>query len=405
MEIDEMIEDFNEWCEQYEREEARKDEAETNCMAAKSHHVVGIGESGQIVLDEQTNQPKDKTTQPAQEVVYCDQDGYALSLREMMKKVSTEPALKMIYPGIKEHSMGIIFGTSKSGKTMYSENFGMSIAAGATSYLGAPIDIENRKVLFISLEEHAVHRTGRNKLQADRLIAQYGSEWLDNYIVVSEKLPRYIATNDDWAILRDLVNNVDPGLTIIDSLTHLYSGSIEESATAKILMQNLRELTEATSTTILGIHHTTKLYDRPLSIDAIAGSRILMQELDFMFGINRTSNNIHYIKDVALRYAQCRDLAKTFNIENDCWLNITGEMEESTILSSVDGRTRDENKKSIYQYFLTQAKEGIEVCSANAVFERFAMEMSKPTFYSNLEKLINEKKIIKFQHGEYKLAA
>jgi RecA-family ATPase len=85
----------------------------------------------------------------------------ASSLRDIIARVKKEPKLKMVYSGIKDKSVGVIFGPSKSGKTMYCENLGMSIAAGAKEYLGLPIDIDNRNVIFLSLEEHYANRTDR----------------------------------------------------------------------------------------------------------------------------------------------------------------------------------------------------------------------------------------------------
>ena len=92
-----------------------------------------------------------------------------------------EPPSQMIYSGIKQNSVGFIFGASKAGKTIYGENLGMSIAAGAKEYLGEPIGIENGKVLFVSLEEFYKGRTERNLKQAKKLQKEYGSEWTENY--------------------------------------------------------------------------------------------------------------------------------------------------------------------------------------------------------------------------------
>jgi hypothetical protein len=107
---------------------------------------------------------------------------YALPLREMIEKVQSEPKREMLYSGIQKNSIGFVFGPSKSAKTIFCENLGLSIAAGKGDYLGLPINSENRKVLFASLEEFYSGRTDRNAKQIQRLIKEVGNDsWLDNY--------------------------------------------------------------------------------------------------------------------------------------------------------------------------------------------------------------------------------
>jgi ABC-type iron transport system FetAB ATPase subunit len=73
---------------------------------------------------------------------------YTTTLGKMMEKVKHEPPQQLIYSGIKENSVGFIFGPSKSGKTTFTENLGLSIASGQFEYLGRPINARNPKVLL-----------------------------------------------------------------------------------------------------------------------------------------------------------------------------------------------------------------------------------------------------------------
>ncbi|PQJ08963.1 hypothetical protein CJD36_021375 [Flavipsychrobacter stenotrophus] len=333
---------------------------------------------------------------------------YTASLGDMIKRTASEPKPKMIYSGIKENSIGIIFGPSKSGKTMFCENLGMCIASGETQYLGLPIDIENRKVLFISLEEFYTGRTERNSKQITKLTSAHGTDWLENYIVINERMPRYLISDADWKIVEDTIYEVHPSVVFLDSLTHMYAGQIEESNKAKEVMRKIKELSENTKTTIVVIHHTTKLYDRPLSIDVVAGSRVIAQECDFMIGLNKAMDGKRYIKDVAFRYAATdNDKVKTFTIDNDLWLNISGEADEIKLLSVADGRRDDANKEKLLDFIVGQDERGAKIIPFSLIEDRFAdsREMSKPTISSNLKKLIEEKKIIKLEKGQYKLAS
>jgi archaellum biogenesis ATPase FlaH len=333
---------------------------------------------------------------------------YTNSLREMISRVQQEPRLEMIYSGIKEKSIGVVFGPSKSGKTMFCENLAMSIAAGADSYLWKPINMAGRKVLFVSLEEYYANRTERNEKQAMSLIEQYGADWLDNYIVVNENLDRYLNDASDWSRLAEIIIEQSPDIAFVDSLTHMYSGSIEDSKVAIDLTKKLRHLGDTTGTTIVAIHHTHKMYGQPLSIDTIAGSRVIAQELDFMIGLNRTPTGSKYIKDVAFRYIQSNDeTVLTYDIDDSCWLNITGETTEAKLLAAPDGRKDNTNKQLILDFLQGQNEAGNIVVPTKLIEAKFVDtgEMSKPTVHSNLRKLISDNFIVKPSQGEYRLVA
>ena len=330
---------------------------------------------------------------------------YVMSLGEMMSRVKEEPPLKMVYSGIKENSIGLVFGTSKSGKTIFCENLLMSIAAGADEYLGIPIHLKNKVVMFYSLEEFYKNRTERNQKQVGRLTEKYGVDWVENYKVVDENMPTYISTEDDWVTITEGILLVKPAVVVFDSLTRMYGGSIEDSNVAKIIMKRLRKLNDETGATIICIHHTHKLYDRPLSIDTIAGSRVIAQECDFMIGLNRTGDGRHYIKDVAFRYVACdSESVKTFSIDENCWLNVKGEAEELSLLAPKDGRVDETNKLKIFEFMLEQIffykEEGVPIDVIQKEFVDNKV-MSKQTMYNNIEKLEAEDKVYKIERGLY----
>jgi KaiC/GvpD/RAD55 family RecA-like ATPase len=328
---------------------------------------------------------------------------YTESLRDMIIRVQSEPKRKMIYSGIKENSVGFIFGPAKSGKTILCENLGFSIAAGLDSYLGQPIEHENRKVLFISLEEFYPDRTDRNQKQIAKLLQEKGEEWLDNYVVVNENMPRYLSSDKDWVILHERFQELKPGMVFIDSLSRLYTGSIEDSAVAKELMRKLRELANSTKTTIAVIHHTPKLQDStPLTIDTLAGSRMLGQEADFVIGLNRTANT-RYLKNVAFRYASDNcETVDVIKLTDDLWFKQVEKVEEMRLLACSDGRRNNVNKDRVYEFIkskyeindgnvkTSEITESIDGISPQAIFD-----ILKTLAY-------DEKRIIKISHGVYK---
>lgn len=331
---------------------------------------------------------------------------YSCPLDEMFKTIKNEPPSKMIYSGIKQNSVGFVFGSSKAGKTIYCENLGMLIAAGADEYLGGHIGLKNGKVLFISLEEFYKGRTERNLKQARKLKQEYGRNWIKNYHTAPKGFPRYLASNEDWQLLHQLINNYSPDVVFIDSLSRLYSGSIEESHLAKEVMKRLRELANDNGTTIIVIHHTPKIHNQPLTIDSMAGSRILAQDADFLIGINKTYDNRRYVKEVAFRYQQENDeTVKLFSIDDDLWLNYTGDDEEMSLLASYDGRRTDVMRKAIYDFMVNKKEsydDGIPIQVIKARFVNTKM-MTAVALNDNLNKLISEEKISRASRGIYKV--
>ena len=330
-----------------------------------------------------------------------------LSIREMIDQVKTEPKLKMIYSGIKENSFGFVFGPSKSAKTTFCENLGLSIAAGLDSFLGKRIEIDNRKVLFISLEEFYRGRTERNINQSEKL-KELGvkDQWMDNYLVVDKKMPNYISNERDWENISTEISQHQPGIVFFDSLSRLYSGVIEDSKFAIKLMKTLRDLANDLSTTIVVIHHTPKMDNSPLTIHAMAGSRVLAQDADFMIGLNKTFTGKLYVKDVAFRYApENSDKVTLLNLDKNQWLNPIGEAYEAKLLSEFDGRRDEGNKEKLLDFIKSNNENGLV---ASASFKNSLIDtgaMTKQTLYSQLKALIKEGVITKVDNGQYKLAS
>jgi len=337
-----------------------------------------------------------------------EETSYAVTLKEMTERVNTEPPLIMIYSGIKENSVGFIFGPSKTGKTTFCENLGLCIASGVEMYLDKPVNAINKKVLFISLEEFYKARTERNIKQTLSLTQKgYSLDFLDNYIVVNENMPRYFTGQKEWQILKDEILKYQPGIVFIDSLSRLYTGNIEESAVGKTVMKKLRELANDCKTTIVVIHHTPKMNNAPLTLSSLAGSRVLGQDADFLIGINKTTDKQVYLKDVEFRYAPNEDDKVTLlKIDEHQWLTVVGREDEATILAAFDGRRNDSNKIAIFEYIQNNLdSEGNITTSKIKAATLVNGTLSKQSIHENLKILVSEGKIIRVGHGQYKLAA
>ena len=172
-------------------------------------------------------------------------------------------------------------------------------------------------------------------------------------------------------------------------------------------MRRLKALALETGTTIIIIHHTTKMYGAALSMDNIAGSRVVAQEVDFAIGLNRTIDGKHYIKDVMFRYASCDcETVRTFTIGDDCWIKVTGKTNEYKLMQPTDRRTDDTNTKHVIEAAKAYIEEGNEqVPTAHLKAALVPGLMTEPTLHSQIKKLEDEETFIKVSRGVYKLAA
>ena len=330
----------------------------------------------------------------------------AVSLRQLMQRAKNEPETPFIWSGIKENSFGFIFGPSKSGKTTICENLAMSMVAGITEFMGHSISPGNYKVLFISLEEYWKPRTDRNTKQIQHLVDCVGNDnWVDNYLAIDETVPRQIASDEEWQLLEKLIKNNKANFVIIDSLSRLYEGGIEDSGLAKKVALRLRELCNKLKITLIVIHHTPKQIGRPITIDSLAGSRMLAQEADFMIGVGRSPEGKRYVKDVAFRYkAEDSENVMTFDIDMNQFAIQGIQLPEVVLLKETDGREDDTNPDAVLEFIQEKSKSEKGECYISELKENFVTGklMANATLFNSLTKLQKAEKITKQGKGIYK---
>lgn len=279
--------------------------------------------------------------------IKLEQKGF-LTLNEMMAEYETRPKTTYLWNGIKEKSFGLIFGPSKSGKTIFCENLAMKIAMGAPEYFGYSLDEIPKKVLFVGLEEFWENRTERNQKQFNSLSSNEKLLVGENYLSQSIDFSKRIISDEDWLKLSKMITNSKAEVVIIDSITRMNPGKLENSDTAEKIMQKLREMCYSHGITLICIHHTPKMQDSPITMDKIKGSAVFAQESDFAIGINNTTKNNRYMKTVFFRYAPDDiELVREFEIGDDIWLDYKGEVTEEEILFSTDRRRTSKNRDAI----------------------------------------------------------
>jgi len=262
------------------------------------------------------------------------------------------PVTKMLWNGVKEKSFGLVFGPPKSGKTIFCENLAISIAIGRDSYFDYQLDGIPKKVLFIGLEETFQSRIGRNSLQFETLSEDEKLLMDENYEVQEIEFPRFIIKNEDWTTLSDSIKNSGAEVVFIDSITRMNHGKLEDGKTAEEIMSKLRNISQDLDVTLFAIHHTPKLHGNPITMDSIKGSSVFAQESDFAVGISRTERKHRYMKNIFFRYANDDDeFVKEFEINQNAWLNNSGQVDEDEILQRKDRRRALDKRDAILNFF------------------------------------------------------
>jgi hypothetical protein len=336
--------------------------------------------------------------------------GPSINLNCMIDRVNKMPPQNYLFRGIKVPSIGAIFGVPKAGKTIVAECLGYHVAANRSKFIGDSIYSGNGRVLLISLEEYYPSRTERNEKQIRYFTEKYdlAPNWINNVFVVDENFPKHLLTDADWKMLDDEIGRINPTMVMIDSLTRLTIEPIEDSTVATKLMKKLREITYKHNIAMVLIHHTHKMENRPITLATLAGSRVIGQELDFMIGINRTSDNDRYIKDVAYRYASDdSEFVTKFIINEHLVIESLGPAREHKLLEgTVSPDDQNPNDLKLQQYFLEYTQDDISVIIETKLLREQFVEtgiMSGPTLHASLKRLINNNAIWQPEKGKYAL--
>ncbi|MEO1807226.1 MAG: bifunctional DNA primase/helicase [Bacteroidota bacterium] len=321
------------------------------------------------------------------------------TLRQLLQDT---PRQEHLYLGIPPVSFGYVVGPPKSGKTTYCEGLAFSIAAGLDTYLGHPLHAPHPTVIFLSMEEFWRNRMERNEQQIQRIIDQQGEAWIRNIHMASENFPPNLVTDSDWQLIEAAIARVKPSVVFIDSLSRCYTGAIEDSRIAKQLTTRLRALVQKYQICLILIHHTPKQIGRPLTIDSIAGSRVLAQEADFAIGISQTLSKQRYLKSIFYRYAQEDEEVQCFQFTDDLWIQPTETTMEGSLLMIQEQVEDPTLGHEILEFIQShcEAHPHIETKTLQQAFVATG-EISKSTLHAHLKKLIQSGQIQKIGHGKY----
>lgn len=271
-----------------------------------------------------------------------------LTYEEIVKLYDKEPPITYLWSGIIENSVGMFFGPPKSGKSTLCECFGLHLAVGRNEFMGFDLDGKPRKVLFLGLEENWIMRVRRNKSQNETLSESEKLLCNTNYIYQSPDYLRLIVKDQDWETLEKTIKDSGAQVVFIDSITRLNHGSLEKSSDAEKIMLRLRNLSQDLKITLICIHHTPKIGNRPLEMDTMKGSVVFAQEADFIIGLRNTSNKIRYLKNIEFRYKDFDDsVIHQFKFTQNSTIDYLGLNTEYELLEGTDGRRADNHRDFI----------------------------------------------------------
>jgi RecA-family ATPase len=323
-----------------------------------------------------------------------------LNFSEVTDLYENAPKLNFIWGGIKEKSVGLIFGPSKSGKTTFCENLAMSLATGRKEFMGNQLEGVPKKVLFVGLEEYHLNRAERNLKQYNALDSDEKVLLNKNFMYQSPSFPRQIKSSNEWDQLESLITESDSEIVFVDSITRLNSGKLEESKDAEKLIQNLRNLSQDLGVTIICVHHTPKMYDKEITLDSIKGSSVFAQESDFAIAIGRTSKSRRYLKHVFYRYASDDfDEVTEIAFDEDSWFYSIQEIDESQIIAGVNKVKNSSIKSHVINYM----SDSVKSYSSNEVIKHVMDEtgLQKRQVQTYLSKLVDQNDIKNLKRGVY----
>ena len=325
----------------------------------------------------------------------------AIAFAVMLQGFKKQKPLKFLIRGIKIGSFGIVFGPSKSGKTIYCEILAMCIACGKKNFLGDKLDVVAQKVLFLGLEEFWTNRVDRNYKQYKTLSEKERKLYDENFLYQPIDFLRFVKNEKDWKELRNLIQKSGAKFVFIDSITRMNHGNLEDSRVAQEITQKLRDICYGLKITLVCIHHTPKMYGKPLTMDSIKGSSVFSQEADFAIGINR-ANKRRYQKDIFFRYtSDDTEYVKEFSIDDNVSLNYLGEALEYDILKGADGRKDSSNKDNVKDFFV---KSSCVLHKTSDLVKHFTLNLGiqERQIKNILKQLKIEKVIVSPKKGYYK---
>lgn len=219
-----------------------------------------------------------------------------------------------------EGELAILFADTGKGKSILAVQIGDSLASGCPI---EPFEMDWKPqetfnedhplttVLYLDFElsqnQWAIRYSGRPQPDGNSLAMRgfHGEIFKRGQIKLGEAVPPAFKNIGEFLAhsIRNSVREYESRILIIDNISWLNTSNINATG-ALALMQQLKALKEEENLSILVLAHTPKRpFARPLTVNDLAGSKLLANFADTMFAIGQSiqGNDIRYVKEIKTR--------------------------------------------------------------------------------------------------------
>ncbi len=236
------------------------------------------------------------------------------SANDTMQRAATLPVPKMLFSEFwHEHEVCFLFADTGLGKSLLAVQIADAITRGQ-SVLGFKTESQPQPVLYLDFElsEKQFQNRYSDNYQKNYRFSPlfYRSEFDRNKIVTENgEIEEALRSDIERAVVEYGVRVI-----IIDNLTWLRTQT-ETASDALPLMKYLKTLQRQYSLSILILGHTPKISEtRPISVNDLSGSKMLMNFVDSAFAIGRShkDGSARYLKQIKVR--ACEAIYHTQNV-------------------------------------------------------------------------------------------
>ena len=210
----------------------------------------------------------------------------------------------ILYPLVKEGQLGIIFGKSGEGKSIFAMEIANFIAKGKSDWDFFRVDTDPQKVLYINFElsqSSLANRYKANKFSNDLTILTMLNYEYNNFLQYGQK--NEVRLNKSLDTIEQLALKYDTKIIFIDNLSNI-ADSVEQASEADRFISDLYGRMKAKNITIIFLGHTPKVSNSSaITQNQLKGSSSLSKTFEVMIGFQRSNNdkNISHIKQVKTR--------------------------------------------------------------------------------------------------------
>lgn len=235
------------------------------------------------------------------------------SMNAWLEQAASQPVPRKLFGECWcEAELSILFSDTGLGKSALATQIANSACTGQSISPEFPIEAAPQPVLYFDFELTEMQLQKRyavEQREGERMTYAAHYPFSDKLQRVAIDRPsQFIDAIKEWEapMLRAIEKEIlasDAKIVVIDNISYLTSEA-DKGKFALALMHRLNDLKKQHELAILVLAHTPKLYfTRPLSLDDLAGSKILSNFADSIFALGKSQQdqNLRYLKQLKAR--------------------------------------------------------------------------------------------------------